>query len=142
MGNEGALTGPLEGLHILVVDDNRDARIIYKAILGHSGAYVTVVQSAAAAVRALKQVHPDIILTDLSMPGRDGLWLCRWLRRRESRGSIHIPVVAVTAREDLYDRGVMADVGLDDWLVKPVSHRDLVRVVAHLASPLAPKRSA
>ena len=142
MGNEGALTGPLEGLHILVVDDNRDARIIYKAILAHGGAYVTVLASAAAAVRALKQVQPDIILTDLSMPGRDGLWLCRWLRRRESRGSIHIPVVAVTAREDLYDRGVMADVGLDDWLVKPVSHRELMRVITSLTSRMTPRRSA
>lgn len=142
MGNDGALTGPLEGLHVLVVDDNRDARIIYKAILGHSGAYVTVAASAAAAVRALKQVQPDIILTDLSMPGRDGLWLARWLRRRESRGGIHLPVVAVTAREDLYDRGVMADVGLDDWLVKPVSHRELIRVITTLTSRLLPRRSA
>jgi DNA-binding response OmpR family regulator len=53
---------------------------------------------------------------------------------------VHVPIVAITARDDLYSRDRMPDVGLDDWLVKPVSHRDLVRVVAHLASPLAPKR--
>ena len=55
---------------------------------------------------------------------------------------IHVPTVAITARDDIYPREAMPDAGLDDWLVKPVSHRDLVRVVAHLASPLPPKRSA
>jgi DNA-binding response OmpR family regulator len=55
---------------------------------------------------------------------------------------VHVPVVAVTARDDIYERGSMAEVGLDDWLVKPVSHRDLVRVIANLAAPLVPKRAA
>lgn len=135
-------TGPLAGLHLLVVDDNRDARVIYKTILGHFGAFVTAVGSASGAVRALKQIQPDVILTDLSMPGHDGLWLARWLRRREMKTGVHIPTVAVTARDDLYDRDRVPDVGLDDWLVKPVSHRDLIRVVAHLASPVAPQRTA
>ncbi len=89
------VAGPLTGLHLLVVDDNRDARVIYKTILSHCGAFVTAVSSAAAAARALRQIQPDVILTDLSMP-----------------------------------------------LVKPVSHRDLVRVVAHFASPLSPRQSA
>jgi len=93
-------------------------------------------------VRALKQVHPDIVITDLSMPGRNGLWLSRWLRSREPRDGTRIPVVAVTARDDLYDRSAMADVGLDDWLVKPVSHRELVRVITGLTGRLSPRRSA
>ena len=126
---------PLSGLHLLVVDDNRDARVIYKTILSHYGAFVTTVSSAAAAVRALKQIKPDVILTDLAMPGHDGFWLARWLRRREMKTGVHIPTVAITARDDLYGRGSMPDVGLDDWLVKPVSHRDLIRVVARLSVP-------
>ena len=137
---ESESAGPLNGLHLLVVDDNRDARIIYKAILSHCGAFVTPVASAASAVRALKQVQPDLIITDLSMPGRDGFWLAKWLRRREAKAGVHIPIIAVTAREDLYDRGAMSAVGLDDWLVKPVSHRELVRVITHLTSPVS-KRS-
>lgn len=140
--DETQLIGPLEGLHVLVVDDNRDARAIYKAVLAHGGAYVTVLPSAAAAVRALKQVRPDVIITDLAMPGRDGFWLSRWLRRRAASDGARIPVVAVTAREDVYDRGAMADVGLDDWLVKPVSHRELIRSITSLAGRLAPRRSA
>jgi CheY-like chemotaxis protein len=134
-------TGPLAGLHLLIVDDNRDARVIYKTILSHCGAFVTAVSSASAAVRALKQVQPDVILTDLSMPGHDGLWLGRWLRRREMKTGVHIPTIAITARDDLYGRDSMAESGLDDWLVKPVSHRDLVRTVAALAQPLVPRRS-
>ena len=136
------VVGPLDGLHVLVVDDNRDARIIYKTLLAHCGAYVSAVASAAAAARALKQIRPDVILTDLSMPGHDGLWLARWIRRREMKTGIHIPVAAITARDDLYERDSMVEIGLDDWLVKPVSHRDLIRVILRLAAPLAPKRTA
>jgi CheY-like chemotaxis protein len=140
--DEVDVAGPLAGLHLLVVDDNRDARVIYKTILTHCGAFVTAVSSAAAAARALKQIQPDVILTDLAMPGHDGFWLARWLRRRETKTGVHIPTVALTARDDIYERSSMPDIGLDDWLVKPVSHRDLVRVVAHLAAPLAPRQTA
>jgi CheY-like chemotaxis protein len=139
--DDSEVVGPLGGLHLLVVDDNRDARVIYKTLLTHCGAYVSAVASAAAAARALKQIRPDVILTDLSMPGHDGLWLARWIRRREMKTGIHIPVVAITARDDIYERDSMLEIGLDDWLVKPVSHRDLIRVVVRLATPLA-KRSA
>jgi CheY-like chemotaxis protein len=133
-------SAPLSGLHILVVDDNRDARVIYKTIISHSGAFVTAVSSASAAARTLKQIHPDVILTDLSMPGHDGLWLARWLKRREMKTGVHIPVIAITARDDIYERDSMAEVGLDDWLVKPVSHRELVRVISLLAAPLLANR--
>jgi CheY-like chemotaxis protein len=139
--DDSEVVGPLASLHLLVVDDNRDARFIYKTLLAHCGAYVSAVASAAAAARALKQIRPDVILTDLSMPGHDGLWLARWIRRREMKTGIHIPVVAITARDDIYERDSMLEIGLDDWLVKPVSHRDLIRVVARLATPLA-KRTA
>ena len=108
----------------------------------NSGAYVSAVASASAAARALKQIRPDVIITDLSMPGHDGLWLARWLRRREMKTGIHIPIIAITARDDIYERDSMMETGLDDWLVKPVSHRDLIRVVTHFAAPLAPKRTA
>jgi len=134
---EATDAGPLTGLHVLVVDDNRDARVIYKSLLVHCGAYVTTLASAAAAVRALKQIRPDVIITDLSMPGHDGLWLARWLRRRQMKTGVHIPVVAITARDDLYDRDSMMTTGLDDWLVKPVSHRELIRVVSRLYAPHA-----
>jgi CheY-like chemotaxis protein len=136
------VAGPLSGLHVLVVDDNRDARVIYRSILAYCGAMVTAVGSATAATRALKQIQPDVIITDLSMPGHDGLWLARWLKRREMKTGVHLPVVAITARDDIYDRDSMMAVGLDDWLVKPVSHRDLIRVISHFASPLGSKRSA
>src|SRR5262245_7724917 len=96
--DDSDIAGPLAGMHLLVVDDNRDARVIYKAILMHCGALVTAVPSAAAAARALRQMRPDVVITDLSMPGHDGLWLGRWLRRREMKTGIHIPTIAITAR--------------------------------------------
>ena len=140
--DETEIDGPLTGLHLLIVDDNRDARVIYKSILTHCGAFVTAVASASAAARALKQIRPDVIITDLSMPGHDGVWLARWLRRREMKTGIHIPIVAITARDDLYEREAIMGHGLDDWLVKPVSHRDLIGVISHYSAPVVPKRSA
>ena len=134
--------GPLSGLHVLVVDDNRDARLIYKAVLAHWGAFVTAVASASAASRTLRQMRPDVIVTDLSMPGHDGLWLARWLRRRALRSGIRIPTIAITARDDIYGRDAMLEAGLDDWLVKPVSHRDLIRAISSAVSSYAPHRSA
>src|SRR5438094_10630580 len=94
--------GPLAGLHLLIVDDNRDARVIYRAILRHCGAYVSAVASASAAARALKQIRPDVIITDLSMPGHDGLSLARWLRRREMKTVVHIPIIAISARRAIH----------------------------------------
>ena len=136
------IPGLLGGVHVLVVDDNRDARVIYKAVLGHWGAFVTAVASAAAAARALRQMRPDIVVTDLSMPGHDGLWLARWLKRREMKTGRRIPTIAITARDDIYDRQTMAETGLDDWLVKPVSHRDLIRAITSVTPSLVPRRSA
>src|SRR5262245_20878293 len=135
--DETETPGPLSGLHVFVVDDNRDARLIYKAVLAHWGAFVTTVASAAAASRTLKQMRPDVIVTDLSMPGHAGLRLARWLRRRALRSGIRIPTIAITARDDIYGRDAMLEAGLDDWLVKPVSHRDLIRAINSAVSSLA-----
>ena len=89
-GERGTMTGMspddsydpftrLDGVHLLVVDDNLDARTIYKQILVYAGASVLVVGSATAAVRSLRHVRPDVVISDLSMPRRDGLWLIDWI---------------------------------------------------------------
>ncbi len=106
----------LDGVHILVVDDNMDARTIYKQILLYAGASVLVVGSATAAVRALRHVRPDVVISDLSMPRRDGLWLIDWIRKRDAKRSGHLPVIAVTARDDLYLSTTADRVGFDVYL--------------------------
>src|SRR5262245_41014538 len=120
----------LRGIHILVVDDNVDARTIFKSILAYAGAGVLVASSAIGAVRTLRHVRPTVVLTDLSMPRRDGVWLIRWIRSRDARRGTHLPVVAVSARDDVYEEANILVAGFDDYLVKPVAPADLFAAIA------------
>ena len=123
----------LEGVHLLVVDDNIDAREIYKQILTYAGASVIAVGSAMSAVKTLRHVRPDVVVTDLSMPRRDGLWLIDWIRKRDAKRGEHLPVIAVTARDDLYLATTAERVGFDVYLTKPVPPREMFRSIGRLA---------
>jgi CheY-like chemotaxis protein len=120
----GTAATPLHGLSILVVDDNADARVIFTAMLRQAGAAVSTAMSAPTAARRLKHLRPDVILTDLSMPKRDGLWLLQQIRDRDAERKRYTPVIAVTAHEDVYDVG---DLRFDAVHVKPVPWGELLQ---------------
>jgi CheY-like chemotaxis protein len=133
----------LRGIHVLIVDDNADARAIYKRTLQYAGAAVHAVPSATAAVRTLKHLRPDVVLTDLAMPRKDGLWLIRWIRARSVARSDRLPVAAITARDDLYAETTVTQAGFDLYLRKPVSALELLGAVGKLAGRrLISERSA
>jgi CheY-like chemotaxis protein len=134
--DSGAPFTRLDGVHVLVVDDNVDARTIYKQILAYAGASVLVAGSAMGAVKTLRHLRPDVVISDLSMPRKDGLWLIRWIRRRDSRRGGHLPVIAVTARDDLYISTTAEHEGFDAYLTKPVPPRELFRAIATLTRPV------
>jgi DNA-binding response OmpR family regulator len=123
----------LHGIHVLVVDDNADARMIFKSILVYAGAAVLVASSAVAAASTLKHIRPSVVLTDLSMPRRDGMWLVQWIRHREAKRGTHLPVIAVSARDDVYEEANVLTSGFDDYLVKPVEPADLFAAIARIA---------
>ena len=106
---------PLSGIHVLVVDDDTDARDVFKTVLSFLGALTTARESASSALAVLTLVTPDVILTDLKMPWRDGHWLLEQVRG-SGRG---IPVVALTANKyaDLsaFDGGAYKPVDLDQF---------------------------
>jgi CheY-like chemotaxis protein len=110
----------LTGLHVLVVEDNVDARAIFTAVLEYCGALVTQAATATDALRVLRQTTPDAVVSDMHLPDHDASWLVREARRVRS----HAPFVAVSAedfdQEDLERRGFAA------FLVKPL---DLPRLV-------------
>jgi CheY-like chemotaxis protein len=118
----------LSGIHVLFVDDNVDAREIVSSYLRYSGAIVQTAASAEDALDTYRRVTPDIVITDLSMPGRDGAWLLKEIRQA-SRG-FAVPVIALTAFGGRYDRALMLHQGFDDYLNKPVSAEHLARSVA------------
>lgn len=135
MSSTPPLSGPgmLRGIHVLIVDDNADARAIYKRTLQYAGAAVHAVSSATAAVRTLKHLRPDVVLSDLAMPRKDGLWLIRWIRTRGLATADRLPVAAITARDDLYAEAAVTHAGFDLYLRKPVSPLDLLSAIARLA---------
>jgi CheY-like chemotaxis protein len=104
---------PLSGIHVLVVDDDADARDVFKTVLSFLGALATARGSASSALGMLTLVTPDVIVTDVRMPDRDGRWLLEQVRA----SGRDIPVVAVTAnkRADLsaFDGGAYKPLDLE-----------------------------
>jgi len=98
--------GSLVGRHLLVVEDDKDARDMFCAMLDYEGAMVLGAASAEEALEILRTVRPHAILTDIMLSGRDGFWLLAQLRA--SQRTARIPVVAVTAvagRREIVDAG-------------------------------------
>jgi CheY-like chemotaxis protein len=107
--------GSLAGKHLLVVEDEKDAREVFCAMLDYEGAMVLGAASAEEAVSILRTVRPHAILTDIALPGHDGFWLLEQLRASHRTRSI--PVVAVTA---VAEREDVVRAGFDAFLAKPV----------------------
>jgi CheY-like chemotaxis protein len=128
----------LEGVRVLLVDDAAYVRNIVADILTHNGAKVTAVGSADGALAALQWERPDVLLSDLAMPGRDGYWLIRQVRALPTdRGGV-TPAAALTANIGPEHRTSALRAGFQLHVEKPVSLETLIATVAILA----PKENA
>lgn len=113
---------------ILVVDDEPSLLASLRYSLGRSGFEVQTAADGPAALAAVRQQEPDLILLDVMLPGLDGFEVCRQLR-----SGVSVPIIMLTARDDAVDRVVGLEVGADDYVTKPFGIRELVaRVRAHL----------
>lgn len=99
---------------LLVEDDAKLSRLIV-TFLGQHGFAVTPVQRGDEALAAFRLHHPQIVVLDLMLPGRDGLQVCRDLRLLSTR-----PILMLTAREDDLDQILGLESGADDYVTKPV----------------------
>ena len=126
----------LDGLSILVVDDDVDARESLRNLLGSLGASVCAEPSARAALAKLDKLRPDVIVSDIGMPLHDGFYLARELRKREqgARKSDRVPLVALTAYGRLEDRVKILAAGFDRHAVKPVEPAELSTLLATLVA--------
>ncbi len=122
----------LAGVPVLVVDDNEDARVLGAAILEAEGAVVAVAASSDEAFTVLERAVPRVLVSDLAMPGGDGLTLIRRVRTLPPPVGC-TPAVAVTAYAREEDVNVARAAGYDDHIAKPVSPYALVEAVARLA---------
>lgn len=126
-GTKGPL-GALRGLHVLVVDDNRDTREMLRQLLTHSGALVTTVDTGEGALAVLRNVLADVIISDLSMPRHDGRWVIRNIRVLGGRQAT-IPAVAITAYRETEAEADALHAGFDTYLEKPLDFRHLIETI-------------
>jgi CheY-like chemotaxis protein len=124
----------LAAVHVLVVDDNAVVRAVLTTLLEDYGATVTGVGSAAEALRVLPMERPDVLLTDLSMPGADGFSLIRQVRALSREHGGRTPAALVTGLAAAQDRAEVLRAGFQFCLAKPVNARELVAAVAILAT--------
>jgi CheY-like chemotaxis protein len=120
----------LKGVRVLVVDDDEDTAELFAAVLTACGADVAAVTSAPAALLALADRAPDVVVSDIAMPGADGYWLLREIRRTTDARDRAMPVVAVTAFGREHSRARTLAAGFVDHLVKPLDPEALCLAVA------------
>jgi PAS domain S-box-containing protein len=127
---------PLAGLSLLVVDDEPDARDLISTVLEQYGARVLAVSSTAEALDVLAKCEsgqqPDVMLSDIGMPGEDGLFLIERVRAMEAEPVAKIPAIALTAYARAEDRARVLQAGYQLHISKPFEPLDLVNAIASL----------
>ncbi|MDQ3133657.1 MAG: response regulator, partial [Acidobacteriota bacterium] len=114
----------LKGVGVLVVDDEADTRELVCAILTQFGAEVRASESAAAALRALDEWQPDVLLSDIGMPGEDGYEFIRKVRQLDPPPRGRLPAVALTAYATVEDHARALEAGFQTHVAKPVDPQD------------------
>jgi signal transduction histidine kinase/CheY-like chemotaxis protein len=133
---QGAATAPpvgLDGIRVLVVDDEPDARELVAYLLEMSGIEVRAAASVAEALKELQTYTPDVIVSDIGMPDEDGYFLIRRIRTLAAEDKKNIPAIALTAFARNEDRTRALVEGFNVHMAKPVEPTALVRAVAELA---------
>ena len=106
---------------LLVVDDDTNLRHTLGYAFRQEGFEVITAEDGDKAIASFRQTHPDLVILDVMLPGRDGFEVCRALRRESE-----VPVIMLTARDTELDKVVGLEIGADDYLAKPFSTRELV----------------
>lgn len=113
--------------HILIVEDEEKIAQLLMDYLQQAGYRCTWRADGLQVEQAVRQHHPDLVLLDLMLPGRDGLEVCRALRQFSS-----VPIIMLTARVEEIDRLLGLEMGADDYVCKPFSPREVVSRVKAL----------
>jgi CheY-like chemotaxis protein len=122
----------LEGVSVLVVDDDEQSRLVAAAYLEAHRARVITAPSASVAFDVLQHEHVDVLLADIAMPGEDGYSFIKRLRALDSPALASIPAAALTALARSEDRQQALQAGFQLHLAKPIDARTLVSAVATL----------
>jgi CheY-like chemotaxis protein len=133
MPNTGPAPVPsLQGITVLVVDDEYECRRMIASILQVCGAKVITADGFVEALELLNQQHPDVLISDLDMPGKDGYALIRWIRTLSLHR--HIPAAALSAHDNPEDWEKARAAGFQMHIGKPIEVAYLAASVADLAN--------
>jgi DNA-binding response OmpR family regulator len=106
---------------VLVVDDEDHIVELARIYLTREGYQVESVTDGAQALNRFAQVKPDLVVLDIMLPGVDGLTICREIRKQSQ-----VPIIMLTARDEVTDKVVGLELGADDYLTKPFHPQELV----------------
>ncbi len=123
----------LDGLKILAVDDEPDAREMLQAVLSRYGAIVQTAPNAREALETFAEFRPDILLSDIGMPEADGYTLIKKIRALPAQNGGQTPAVALTAYARREDRQRALDAGFQNHLAKPIAPAKLVAALREVA---------
>ncbi|MBX5460549.1 MAG: response regulator [Steroidobacteraceae bacterium] len=123
--------------HIVVVDDDRDVRMLLTQYLEKHGFRVTTVPDGRSLRRVMFTQRVDLVVLDVMLPGEDGLSICRRLSTE-----VQVPIILLTARSDDVDRIIGLEIGADDYIAKPFNPRELLARARNVLRrwDLAPRR--
>ncbi|MBD0335975.1 MAG: PAS domain S-box protein [Cyanobacteria bacterium Co-bin13] len=125
----------LEGIRILIAEDEVDTREFITFMLEQTGAVVTAVASAPAALSALATSLPDILISDIGMPGMDGYMLLQTLRSQPPEQGGTLPAIALTAYAGELDHRRAFEAGFNIHVPKPVDSERLIELILRLVRP-------
>jgi len=123
----------LDGVRVLVVEDDADTRDLVATVLAQSGAVTFTAANARDGISMAPRVRPDVLVCDLAMPDQDGLAAVRAVKAWAAEAGVALPALALTAYARAEDRDQALAVGFDVYLSKPVEPSELVRAVVRLA---------
>jgi CheY-like chemotaxis protein len=122
----------LDHLHIIVVDDNDDIRTAISGFLSSMGANVGTSESADSALASIKREPPDLVFSDISMPGKDGVSLLREIRALDASQGGSVPVIALTGVGTHLNTSKAREIGFTTLLLKPFTPHDLLDAIFEL----------
>jgi CheY-like chemotaxis protein len=132
---------PAAGMNILVAEDNAVNQMVMQRLLSKRGHRVVIAGTGSAAVAAFERERFDVIFMDVQMPEMDGIEATRTIRQREVDGT-HVPIVALTAHAMSGDRERCLEVGMDNYMTKPVDPKQLDSILAAYAQRAAARVGA
>jgi DNA-binding response OmpR family regulator len=127
----------LDGLNILIVDDNHMTCEVLATVVGRAGGIPFVAHSVAEAKEQAAMVSLDSALIDLAMPGESGIALIEYLRKHSDRALATIPLIVVSACVFDSDRRQALECGASDFIAKPFRPHDLIKTIRYLTTAAA-----